>query len=236
MTLHLSQNIKLIRGLAGKTQPEFAKIIGENVSNLKTYERTGTLPKLHIRMRIADIAGVSVDDLLKKGLTEKDIKLKKDENDGNGLLATQDAPVDHSKPQNGQNSGTHPTLTDIGELVRIIQNATFPRITIEQIADRIKFSRPHLTTLLKSGKSKKALTRLKLAFAKEIAAAPELTTTTNKPVFDVKPLNLSDKDTTIKILSEVTKSQQDFIEKQGNRITEMSSTLINLVSKVIEKL
>lgn len=137
-----------------------------------------------------------------------------------------DAPVDDSKPQNGQIYKTHATLTEIGELVKKIQYVT--NMTIEQIADRIKFSRPHLTTLLKSGESKKALTRLKQAFAKEIAAAPELTTTTNKPVFDVK-LNTPDKDITIKQLADVVKSQQDLL-------TETNGKLIALVSKVIEKL
>lgn len=217
--LHLSQNIKLIRGLAGKTQPEFAKIIGEKLSNLKTYENTPTKPKLHVQKRIAEIANVSIKDLREKDLSEKDIKLKvgKDEN---VTTATE-------TPQNGQKSGTHPTLTEIGELVKKIQYVT--NLTIEQIADRIDFSRPHLTTLIKSGESKKVLDRLKTRFAAELAQAPELTTTTNKPVFDVKSKDTPDKDITIKNLSEVTKSQQDLL-------AEMSGKLITLVSKVIEKL
>lgn len=66
-----------------KTQPEFADIIGENVSNLKTYERTEVLPKVHIRKRIAEIAGVSVRDLLEKDLSEKDIKLKVEKDEKN---------------------------------------------------------------------------------------------------------------------------------------------------------
>lgn len=130
-------------------------------------------------------------------------------------------------PQNGQKNSPHPTLTEIGELVKKIQYVT--NFTIEQIADRIKWSRPYLNTLLKYGESKKALSRLKIAFAKELAQAPELTTTTNKPVFDVKPSGTQDKDVTIKNLSEVIKSQQDLL-------AETNGKLITLVSKVIEKL
>lgn len=67
----------------GKTQDEFAKLIGENLSNLKTYENTSVKPKVHIRKRIAAMAGVSVADLLHKDLTEDDIHLmgEKDEKD-----------------------------------------------------------------------------------------------------------------------------------------------------------
>lgn len=89
--LHLGQNIKLIRGLLGKTQPEFAKLIGLKLSNLKTYENTSVRPKVHIRKRIAAIAGVSVADLLQKDLTENDITLK-DEKDEKVKLEASKSP------------------------------------------------------------------------------------------------------------------------------------------------
>lgn len=86
-----------------KTQPEFAHLIGENVSNLKTYERTGILPKVHIRKRIAEIAGVSVKDLIEKDLSESDVKLKVEKDDKNGATATETA----QKQANGKESNKH---------------------------------------------------------------------------------------------------------------------------------
>lgn len=73
--LQIGENIKLIRGLAGKTQPEFAIIIGEKLSNLKTYETKDIPPKLHVQHKIAKIAGVSLEDLQGKKLTPDDIEI-----------------------------------------------------------------------------------------------------------------------------------------------------------------
>lgn len=107
--LHLSQNIKLIRGLMNKTQPEFAKLIDENVSNLKTYERTGILPKVHIRKRIAELAGVSVNDLLGKDLSEKDITLRVDKDDKNETKGPEQAQK--STNENGKQKSTDKLTT-----------------------------------------------------------------------------------------------------------------------------
>lgn len=81
--LQLNTNIKLIRELSGKGQQEFAKLIKTNVSNLKTYENTAVRPKANVLAEIADYANITIDDLEKKKLTHKDIKLelKKDEKD-----------------------------------------------------------------------------------------------------------------------------------------------------------
>ncbi len=73
--LHLGQNIKLIRGLAGFIQKDFAKLIGEKLSNLKTYETKGVMPKPHIQEVIAKIGGVTKDDLIGKKLTIDDITI-----------------------------------------------------------------------------------------------------------------------------------------------------------------
>lgn len=80
--MQLNQNIKLIRGLSGVKQQVFADAIGTNLSNLKTYESTDVRPKENIILRIAEIAGIEVNDLEKKKLTHKSItidhsKLKK---------------------------------------------------------------------------------------------------------------------------------------------------------------
>jgi len=72
-----NHNIKLIRALTGKKQPEFAELIKSNKSNIKTWETTETLPTdVLIYSRLAELAGVSVYDLKNKPLTEKDISLK----------------------------------------------------------------------------------------------------------------------------------------------------------------
>ena len=60
--MQLNKNIKLVRELSSKTQPEFAEIIGTNLSNLKTYETTNVKPKGNILARVADIASISVED------------------------------------------------------------------------------------------------------------------------------------------------------------------------------
>lgn len=100
--LHLAQNIKLIRGLADKTQPEFAILISENLSNLKTYETKGIMPKLHIQHRIAKIAGVSVEDLINKKLTPDDISINLEVDKVKKVK--KDAPVNHIEAQHGANS------------------------------------------------------------------------------------------------------------------------------------
>ena len=73
MAILLSQNIKLIRGLLGKTQKEFADLIGVKLSNLKTYETSDIMPKVQVLKRIAEIAGVSMDEVVNKELNEADI-------------------------------------------------------------------------------------------------------------------------------------------------------------------
>jgi transcriptional regulator with XRE-family HTH domain len=70
-------NIKLIRSLTGKNQEEFARLIKSNASNIKTWETTKTLPRNElIYSKIAELAGVQVNDLKDKKLDIKDIKLK----------------------------------------------------------------------------------------------------------------------------------------------------------------
>ena len=81
MTLQLSQNIKLIRstlGEKGATQNAFAALIREDVNIIKAYE-TGRAqkPKTYILKKIAAIAGVSVDELLNKDLSETDMLKEK---------------------------------------------------------------------------------------------------------------------------------------------------------------
>lgn len=70
-------NIKLIRSLTEKNQKDFATLIKSKESNIKTWETTKSLPRQQaIYRRIADIAGVTIDDIKNKKLEEKDIDLK----------------------------------------------------------------------------------------------------------------------------------------------------------------
>lgn len=100
--LQINKNIKLIRELSGLKQEDFAKLIKVNLSNLKTYENSGVRPKAIVLAAIADVAGISTDDLENKALTHKDVNLRVDKFDINNPLA------DTSKPL----SGATPTLQD----------------------------------------------------------------------------------------------------------------------------
>lgn len=79
--LQLNTNIKLIRELSGIGQEKFAKLIKTNISNLKTYETTDVRPKANVLAEIADYANVTIEDLEKKKLTHKDIKIKSKKDD-----------------------------------------------------------------------------------------------------------------------------------------------------------
>lgn len=119
-------------------------------------------------------------------------------------------------PQNGQKSEP---LTLIGQMVKDIQYAT--NLTIEDIAERIRYSRPHLTVLLKQGESEKVVSRLQKEF-KEV-----LTHSTKYPVFDAQtPQNGKDhvirtQSETVKSLADTSKSQQETISKLTDLVTKL---------------
>lgn len=94
--MQLNDNIKLIRELSGVKQEDFAKLIKTNPSNLKTYENTNTKAKAPVLAAIADIAGITVEELKKKKLTHKDVKIvigqgEKDDKDENSNHKPQEA-------------------------------------------------------------------------------------------------------------------------------------------------
>lgn len=139
--------------------------------------------------------------------------------------------------QQAAKSTETPQIGRITQLVKDIQYATHPSLTLEQIADKIGYSREHLNRLTtKHEDSEKAYNLLTTEFAQELKplrekqSSDKLTTSTNKPVFDVKTNgSTSDKDTVISNLSASTKSQQETIAK-------LTDNLIALTTKVIEKL
>lgn len=61
--MELAQNIRWIRLLSGKTQDEFAKIVGSNRAAYVTYETGRTIPNELILSKIAAIAGISIREL-----------------------------------------------------------------------------------------------------------------------------------------------------------------------------
>jgi transcriptional regulator with XRE-family HTH domain len=77
-------NIKLIRSLTKKTQPAFAELIKTNVSNIKTWENTDSLPTdVMIYETLADISGVAAKDLKSRELKKEEIKVKVEKVDDN---------------------------------------------------------------------------------------------------------------------------------------------------------
>jgi len=73
--LHLHENIKLIRLLSGKTQPEFGKMFDATKSMIISYEQGRAKPNELFTKRISEYAGVTIQDLINKKLNEKDIYL-----------------------------------------------------------------------------------------------------------------------------------------------------------------
>jgi transcriptional regulator with XRE-family HTH domain len=73
--LHLSENIKLIRLLSGKTQPEFGKMFDSTKAMIISYEQDRARPNSLFKKRISEYAGISIADLDNKKLRESDIHI-----------------------------------------------------------------------------------------------------------------------------------------------------------------
>ena len=74
--LQLGRNIKYIRLLKGMTQSEFADLVGSKSDNIYVYEKGKANPNTLILQNISRVAGVSVDDLLSKDLSQLPINVK----------------------------------------------------------------------------------------------------------------------------------------------------------------
>lgn len=138
-------------------------------------------------------------------------------------------------PQNGHGKEPNQTLTRIGELVKDIQYYISPKPTIEEIADKIKYSRPHLTTLLTQGDSEKAYTRLQKEFGdiikkKKELQSDKLTTATKAPQFEMKSNgHPNEKDHVIKEQAEAANRYASAYDKQSDAIKTSSATIDKLV-------
>lgn len=140
----------------------------------------------------------------------------------------------------------------IGKLVKDIQYAT--DFTIEQIADKIDYSRAHLTRLAKHGDSQKAYDALMKEF-KEITQKVKntpvvslaaqggqnsqqtskdtdtLTTVTTKPDFGIKS---NGKELTI-LQAEALKDNAATLKSQQELISDLAKNVMHLSGKLIEK-
>lgn len=70
---HLPENIRLIRLSSKMTQAKFAEIVGANKDKIYTYEKGIAEPNEYLVGKIADYAGITIEQLYKKKLKEDDL-------------------------------------------------------------------------------------------------------------------------------------------------------------------
>ena len=78
--LHLAKNLKLIRMVAGDTQPSFGTRFNASRAMIVSYELGKAIPSDLFLTRVAQFAGVSENDLKNKELKESDIRVDIGEN------------------------------------------------------------------------------------------------------------------------------------------------------------
>jgi phage repressor protein C with HTH and peptisase S24 domain len=76
--LHLRQNLRLIRLLSGKTQTEFGSPFNATKAMVVSYEKGKANPDNLFISRVSKYAGVTIDDLMNKQLSEEDIHIKEE--------------------------------------------------------------------------------------------------------------------------------------------------------------
>lgn len=64
MKNEIGENIKALRKLHGKTQSEFAQMLGGKKSLVSNYENGYSTPDIFMLIKIADIFDVSLDELV----------------------------------------------------------------------------------------------------------------------------------------------------------------------------
>lgn len=75
--LHLPHNLRLIRLLSRKTQPDFGEMFDATKAMIISYEKGKANPDGLFLSRVSQYSGVSENDLKHKKLKEEDIKIKK---------------------------------------------------------------------------------------------------------------------------------------------------------------
>jgi phage repressor protein C with HTH and peptisase S24 domain len=87
--LHLTSNLRLIRLLSGKTQTEFGEMFQATKAMVISYEKGKAVPDELYLTRVSKYAGVTVDQLKLKKLTEENIKVEKEEKVSRGTFIEQ---------------------------------------------------------------------------------------------------------------------------------------------------
>lgn len=77
--MKFGSNLKCLRKKTGLNQADLAEIIGKKKSAISYYESGTGFPDLSIAKQISDYFGISLDDLIQKDLSQKDIKGRNEE-------------------------------------------------------------------------------------------------------------------------------------------------------------
>ena len=68
MAMYISENIKLLRNKQGLTQEGVAKKIGKTIATVSDYEKGRSLPPLDITVKLSELFGVTLDELVNRDL------------------------------------------------------------------------------------------------------------------------------------------------------------------------
>ena len=110
MEYRFGANMRVLRKKMGYSINEMSKLMGSGTTMVSNYERGASEPNLSILIKVSEIFGLSVQDLIDS--SELEI-LSKFENLKNGTNGSQNNIVSHSKTknisqsQNGGNSSTN---------------------------------------------------------------------------------------------------------------------------------
>lgn len=66
--MYISENIKLLRNKQGLTQEGVAKKIGKTIATVSDYEKGRSLPPLDITVKLSELFGVTLDELVNRDL------------------------------------------------------------------------------------------------------------------------------------------------------------------------
>ncbi|MEZ4986897.1 MAG: helix-turn-helix transcriptional regulator [Saprospiraceae bacterium] len=69
--MYLASNIKLLRRLRKLSQEELANLIGLNRGNIASYENGTAEPRIGSLLKLADVFGISIEDIASKDLSDE---------------------------------------------------------------------------------------------------------------------------------------------------------------------
>lgn len=65
------KNLNYLRTLKGLSQKELAEEVGVKYATISSYERGRTIPDIYIAVKIANVFGVTVEDMVTKKVVSK---------------------------------------------------------------------------------------------------------------------------------------------------------------------